>query len=154
MKNTRKAFFWIMSILKKNKIPFRISGGFAAKIYGSKRTLADIDIEINEKNFDKILPYVNKYLLWGPKRYKDNVFNTYGMSMKYSGQVIDISGTDTEILFDKRKKKWIKSRINLSDVSKREVYGIIVPIIRKSHLIAYKKKILRDVDLIDIEAIK
>ena len=45
MKDTAGALFWIVKILKKHKIPFHISGGFAAKLYGVKRDLADIDID-------------------------------------------------------------------------------------------------------------
>lgn len=60
MRKTKEACIWIMNILNKNKIPYRIEGGFAAKIYGSKRTLADIDIDIPDKCFKKILPSVEK----------------------------------------------------------------------------------------------
>jgi len=72
MKNkSKKAFKWIITVLRKNKIPFRITGGFAAKIYGSQRELADIDIEIPDSYFDKILPEVKKYIIFGPAKYKD-----------------------------------------------------------------------------------
>src|SRR3989338_11339919 len=49
MKNTQEALIWIIGVLKRHSIPFRISGGFAAKIYGSTRELADIDIGMDKQ---------------------------------------------------------------------------------------------------------
>ena len=48
-KHAPEALKWIVNILKTNKVPFRISGGLAVKIYGSKRDLDDIDIDIPDK---------------------------------------------------------------------------------------------------------
>lgn len=152
-RDTKKAFYWIVGILKRHKVPFRISGGMAARIYGSKRPLADIDIEIPEACFEKILPELKKYLIFGPRRNKDNLMNVYGLSMKYSGQIIDLSGADTERLYDIRKKKWIKSRINLKKVKRVRIFGLSVPVIEKKDLILYKNKLRRAVDLEDIKSI-
>jgi len=144
---------WIIGILKEYKIPYRISGGFAARIYGSRRSLADIDIEIPDSKFNEIIPEIKPYIKIGPKQFKDKQMDTYGLSMEYKGQIIDISGTETEKLFDVRKDNWVKSKIDLSKVIKRKVYGKIVNVIRKEDLIAYKQMIRRKVDIEDIKAI-
>jgi len=47
-RNTKKAFLWIYSLVEEKNIPFRASGGFAAKLYGADRALADIDIDYDE----------------------------------------------------------------------------------------------------------
>ncbi|HLC94380.1 MAG TPA: hypothetical protein VJH96_02335 [Patescibacteria group bacterium] len=43
-RDTKKAFRWIVGILQTYKIPFQITGGFAARFYGANRPLYDIDI--------------------------------------------------------------------------------------------------------------
>lgn len=48
---TINALKWIIKILNSKNIPYQISGGFAAKMYGSIRPLNDIDIDIPEDNF-------------------------------------------------------------------------------------------------------
>lgn len=47
--NIKEALAWITNILKKYSIPFQITGGLAAILYGSKRPLEDIDIDIPEE---------------------------------------------------------------------------------------------------------
>ena len=154
MKKTKEAFLWIISILVKHKVPYRISGGFAAKIYGSKRRLRDIDIEIPDKQFNKILPDIREYISEGPGRFIDDKMKTYGLVMEYKGQIIEFSGTDTEILFDFRKKKWVRSKIDISKISRKRVYGKMVNVIKKKDLLAYKTMIQsRPEDLRDINAI-
>ena len=53
-------------------------------------------------------------------------------------------------MFDRRKRKWVKSKTNLSNVSRKKVFGSIVKVIKKKDLIGYKNKLRRKVDLEDI----
>jgi len=71
LKNTENAFKWIVGILKKNNIPFQISGGLAARLYGSSRPLFDIDIDILDSSINKLAPLVQDYITYGPERFCD-----------------------------------------------------------------------------------
>jgi hypothetical protein len=153
MKNTENAFKWIVGILQKNKIPYQLSGGFAARIYGSNRPLYDIDIEIPDKYFDKLLPYVRDYLVYGPQRYLDETFDLFLMTLKYKGQKIDISGCETDRLFNHQTKQWEFCDTKINDVVEKELYGLTVPVIKLPDLVAYKEKIRRSTDLEDVKAI-
>jgi|SRR3989344_781675 len=118
MRKTKEAFTWIIGLLKEHKIPFQITGGFAANIYGSNRVLADIDIGIPDEKIFEIQNIVKKFIIYGPKRYKDNVFDLLLMTLKYKGQEIDIYGINSERLFNKKTNKWNNARINLSKTTK------------------------------------
>ncbi len=54
-KNTEAAFHWIIDILESHSIKYCISGGFAARVYGVERELADIDIVLNDSDISKIV---------------------------------------------------------------------------------------------------
>ena len=153
MKNTEKAFKWIVGILQENKIPFQLSGGFAARIYGSDRPLYDIDIEVPDSYFDKLLPFIKDYLIYGPQRYLDETFDLLLMTLKYEEQEIDISGCETDKLYNHETQQWESCDTKLNEAVEKEFYGLTVPVIKWQDLVEYKKKIRRSTDLEDVEAI-
>ena len=82
-KNAKEAFHWIIHILRKNKVPFRISGGLAVNAYGSKRELADIDIDIPDIYIMRLLSFFRDYKYKGPNHYKDKEWDCYAISINY-----------------------------------------------------------------------
>ncbi|MBI2121795.1 MAG: hypothetical protein HYT98_01600 [Candidatus Sungbacteria bacterium] len=149
MRNIKAAFHWIMRILKKHRVPYLIEGGLAAEIYGAKRKLLDIDIDIPEKKFKNILADVKKYIVFGPEQYRGEGFDIFLMTLKYRGQLIDVAASRAK-LFDKKKKRWVPADDNLHKYRTKIVFGERVRIIPKKDLIVYKSKLRRRVDKIDI----
>ena len=152
-KNTESAFKWIINILQKHNVPFQIEGGFASSLYGVERELADIDISIPEDRFEELLPDIKDFIKYGPEQYLDDEWDIKLITLKYEGQYIDISGAFQKKNFDKVNKKWVATPSNFENSVYVDVYGLKVPVIAKEDLIAYKKLILRDVDIFDIEAL-
>ena len=153
MKDTEKALLWIVSILNNKKIPFQISGGFAAKIYKSPRELNDIDIDILDENFPDIFEDVKQYIIYGPENYKDEKWDALLMTLNYEGQDIDITGTTNGKISNKDKSVWLQYPCDFNKVIYKEVFGITVPVIPKEDLINYKRELDGEHQLIDIEAI-
>jgi len=153
MENTENAFKWIVGLLQKNKIPFQLSGGFAARIYGSDRHLYDIDFEVPDTYFDKLLPLVKDYLIYGPQREQDETYDLLLMTLEYEGEKIDISGCETDKLYNHESKQWEYCGTKINDVVEKEIYGLKVPVIKWQDLVAYKNKVRRPTDLEDVKAI-
>lgn len=151
---TKKALLWIIKILNKHDIPFQISGGFAAKLYGSPRPLNDIDIDMPEERFDEIINDVKKYITYGPEQYVNEKWDLLVLTLDYFGQEIDLSGSKTTKIFDSKNKKWLTFSSDLSKVVWITVDGIKVPVMPKKDLIAYKIYLGGKHQLIDIDAVK
>jgi hypothetical protein len=149
----RAGLIWITNILTREQIPFQVTGGLAAKIYGSPRQLADIDIEIPNEKMDILVPLVDGYIKFGPEHYQDEHWDILLMTLSYHGQNIDISGTRGKV-FDKNMQQWIQMDTDLSRAIPREAWGVTVPVVPKEDLIAYKEILARDVDREDVRAIK
>jgi hypothetical protein len=149
MKNTKEAFVWITDIIEKLGIRYKISGGLAARIYGSNRELDDIDIEVEDEDINKIKEEVEAYVIFGPTNFIDENWDTKLMTLSYKDQKIDISGINAKI-FNQQTKQWEDLSSNLEDVKIMEVYDKKVPVCSMESLVAYKTKLGREVDLEDI----
>lgn len=141
-------------MLQKHSIPFQISGGFAAQLYGSQRELNDIDIGIPDDCLEKLYSDVKEYVVLGPAHYKSKKWDLKLMALMYKNQKIDIAGRDTIKFFSEKENKWIPAHRDLTDGVLMEAYGLSVPVIPKDALIAYKKKLGREVDLQDIHTLE
>ena len=102
-------------------IPYKIIGGFAARAYGANRELADIDIEVNDKDILVIFYEVKPYIVFGPGRYTDDSWDLELMTLQYEGQEIDIAGLGAKI-FNTVNKKWENLVSNLDNYELVEIY--------------------------------
>lgn len=153
MKNTEKAFHWIIDILEEYHIAYKISGGLAARLHGAKRELADIDIELADADVIKLAHEVKPFIVFGPTRYKDENWNLELMTLEYEGQEIDIAGIEA-LIFDQKMRGWVACPGDLTTVEIKEAFGRRVPVESLQTLISYKTILGRDVDLEDIRELK
>ncbi len=152
MKNTKKSLLWIVEILNKHNVPFVISGGFSAKIYGSLRPLNDIDIDIPVEYFKTILADIKPYITYGPDHYTDERWDLQLITLNHEGQEIDLSGGDTVRICDARTGQWHNMPTDFTNVEQKKVFGITVPVIPPKDLIDYKSMLAGDHQKIDIQA--
>jgi hypothetical protein len=152
MNKTEQALRWIIGILNNHRIDYQISGGFAGRMFGSKRKLNDIDIDISEKYFSLILSEIKEYIIYGPARYKDGKWNVELITLNYQGQEIDISGTDTILISNKEKTKWIHFPSHLDKTLNMKVGDLDVKVINPKDFIEYKKELDGDHQLEDVVA--
>lgn len=153
MRNTEKAFHWITDLLEQQGILYKISGGLAARLYGARRELADIDVEVSDVDVGRVAEYVKPFIIFGPERYIDENWNLELMTLNYEGQEIDIAGTDANI-FNKKNNRWEDCPGDLQTIEIKEVFGRRVPVESLESLIAYKSILARDVDLEDLRQLK
>lgn len=150
----KEALIWITDLLKKHYIPFLITGGLAASLYGSDRRIADIDIDIPEDMFDVIKNEVQNFITFGPATFKSNRWDLYLMTLNYKGQEIDLSGAYCTKILDEKTGQWQTLPDYLSNSVMMTLFEVELPIIACEDLLAYKKMLAREVDLIDIKKIE
>ncbi len=152
---TEQALRWIVDILDKNNVPYKIGGGFAAHVFGSSRTINDIDISLSGKYFPVITPQVVGYITAGPKHYLNEKWDCVTLSLNYNGQDIDMTDVDTLKMSNLEKIRWIKVKeIRLFEAVQTNINGINVSIMDPRDLIAYKKELGGEHQLIDIKAVQ
>lgn len=152
MKDTARALNWIIRILRKRRMPFQIFGGLAARAYGAKRTLVDIDIAVPNSRFGEIPPDIRRYITDGPRRYRDRNWDLLLVTLRYAGQEIDIVGDPIRI-YDARARKWRKHVANFAKPTYCKLYRLTLPVVPKRILISWKRRLGRRVDLADVRAL-
>jgi hypothetical protein len=153
-KKQGNALRFIVNLLRDNNIPFWISGGFAAKVYGSKRLLNDIDIDIPDKSVYQIAHLVKPFIISGPKRYKDKLWDLHLLELNYHGQLIDLSGVQTCKIFDLKNSFWKDFGWEIKNYKNFDIDGMTLPIIPADKLIEYKSYLEGDHQKEDIKAVK
>jgi hypothetical protein len=151
--HTKTALIWITDILKKQQIPFQITGGLAARAYGATRPIDDIDIDIPEDAFTIVQKEVLEFITYGPAQYKSNTWELMLMTLDYQGQIIDLSGAKYTKIFNAKTNQWQELANDLSKACIREILGITLPIIPLNILTTYKMALSRDVDIQDVQEI-
>lgn len=153
---TKRAVLWIVNILDKNNIPYRIGGGFAAHMYGALRQINDIDISLPGRFFDIIIPEVKKYITAGPKHYSNEKWDCDTLSLNYEGQEIDMTNIDTLRMSDKEKTEWFQTKDRYKNFPNivMKIDGVDVELMNPLDLVAYKKELDGEHQIIDIEAVE
>lgn len=154
MRDTMKSLQWITEILYQLHIPFQIAGGLAAIAYGASRELNDIDIDIPEDKFPLLQEKVREFIIFGPERMRDENWDILLMTLNHNGQEIDLGGAHQTKIFDEQTRQWHLLITDFKQTVSMEIFGLQVPIISRENLLAYKKMLARDVDLVDIAQIE
>lgn len=149
-----KSLRWIIGILNRHHIPFQVTGGLAARLYGGTRPLGDIDLDIPEDRFDEILSEVKPYLYFGPAIYTDDNWKVSLITLNYEGQDIDLGGAYQTQIFDPSQQQWVDSPANLGNVRIVRVSDLEIPVVDAMDFICYKEKLNRVMDTEDIDAVK
>ena len=147
------ALNWIVNYLEKYEIPYLVCGGLAAQAYGSSRALADIDIYVPHHYITQISNMGNEYITFGPAHHVGEKWDLTYVQFEFGSQKVEI-GSDKECkIFDSCSGEWHQKSINFERYIVISLYGKPIRVMAKDDLIAYKKKLSREVDLEDIRQI-
>jgi hypothetical protein len=143
---------FLVQTLRGEDITFQVSGGLAAIAHGATRSLYDIDLEIHKKDVETVRTLFREYITedWNNDLDgEDDQFDIWMMKLEIRGVPVDINQVEDVYLISKTGERTLQP--SDMDTESKVVEGITIPALRKEPLIAYKKILGRDTDLIDIE---
>ena len=151
-RHAARALTWIVGALRRHGVPYQVVGGLAARAYGARRSLADIDIyapfDLATGLFREIRPFV----IWGPERYVDEAWDITFLKMDYHGQRIELGDSSTApCFFDTKNRRWESQHVDYADPTSARVFGVDIDVMPKDELFRYKSSLGREVDLVDID---
>ncbi|PAX51780.1 nucleotidyltransferase domain-containing protein [Brunnivagina elsteri] len=97
--NHIKALKQIIPIFHQNNITYRITGGLAGNLYGSQWLLHDIDIEVAQKDMNKIEDLFQEYIAIALMRLVDDEFDLRIMTLEIEHIDVEINQAEEAFVF-------------------------------------------------------
>lgn len=144
---------WIVDVLAESRVPYQLVGGVAAQVYGATREIVDIDFYIPGAGFATILPEVQEYLVFGPGHYHDENWDLVYMQLLRWYWQIELAAAETARFYDRAGEVWVDANIDFRAAEMCDLHGVTVAVMPKHQLVDYKRRLGREVDLVDIEQI-
>jgi len=150
----KKVLLWVVELLEKNNIEYELTGGLAARCYGAKRKIYDIDIDLRIDVLEKIARLVPETVIDGPRNYQEDGFKVRLLTLKKNGVRIDLSVAGDEKILNQKTNKWQHFATNWRDSHRVNIDGQAIKIISREELITYKKALSRPIDVADLKALE
>ncbi len=143
------ALRWIVGEL--DGVPFQVTGGVAARVYGARRPLADLDLDVPDEALPGLAARLAPFVVWGPARYTGEGWDLDLLTLRWGGVDVDLGGARGARVWD--GAAWVSVASDLAAAERRAVAGIEVPVVGRGELIAYKRLLGREVDRADVIAL-
>jgi hypothetical protein len=149
-----QALGWLVSLLNRYEIPYQIVGGLAAKAYGARRPLVDIDLYAPLDRAQAALAEMRPYVIREPLPHRSAAWDLVYMALDYQGMLIEIGDSAAKPRFyNRRDQRWEPQLIDFASANIMQLYGVTVAVMPKEELIRYKAMLNREVDHLDIQQI-
>lgn len=133
-------------------MPFQVSGGLAAKMYGSPRPLYDLDFDVREEDLRRIRDLFRARVARDIYHHVDEHHDTLLLTLNIGGVLVDFAPIENYYVAGRDGQK-VLAVSSLSKAKPMKLGDLEVPVIDQDELIAYKKILQRPEDLADIAAI-
>ncbi len=149
----KDALRWIVDILEGLLIPYQVSGGLAARAYGSSRLLHDIDIYIPSGELIHVARAVEDRITRPVTHDTGSHWDRTFFSLEYEDMPIEITAAENTRYFDAHDNKWKPACIDFDSSVNIRLFDILVPVMGFEQLSGSKWALSRDVDYADLAAI-
>jgi hypothetical protein len=147
-----KAFHYIIDLIEGQGINYQISGGLAARVHGSERLLADIDIDVEPSALPRLAELTKEYVVRPLGRYQDAHWDLLLLTINVAGQEIDLCSPQA-LIFNHVAQAWKSYDSDLSQYEIKEVFGRKVRVETRDALLTYKRILGREVDIEDVRSV-
>lgn len=148
------ALRWTASVLEDLDVRWVVAGGLAARAHGATRELHDIDLYVEEGALERILPAVREHHAHGPRRYRDEHWDCLFLEVRYAGEEIELAEAARCRHRAGPDAPWHPAGVEFHRAVRRAVFGVEVPVMPRAALVAYKRRLDREVDRRDLEELR
>lgn len=145
-----RALRWIAGVLDDLEVRWIVAGGLAARAHGAGRELHDIDLYVEEGALERILPEVREHHAHGPRRHRDEHWDCLYLEVRHSGEEIELAEAARCRHRAGPDAPWHPAGADFEAAGRKETFGVEVPVMPLEALVAYKRRLGREVDRRDL----
>lgn len=153
MTDESEALRWIVRLLHDQGVPFQAVGGLAARAYGARRPLVDLDFYVPTRLLDNLAEAASMFVTRPPALHSDESWHLIFMRLEVAGWPIELGGAEGARYFDRQSACWRPAQIDFDASVDMRLHGIAVPVMPVDQLVMYKQRLNRAVDQDDVAAI-
>ncbi len=140
---------FLVTTLEQNEIKYQVTGGLAGNVYGSNWRLHDIDLEVLQKKFQRVVILFKDFTVFGPSRFVDEEFDLMLLRLLVQGVEVDINQVEDAFGFTPEGIRF-SFDTNLDRARQIEFFGLSLFLQPLEDLIAYNKLLERTAALRDL----
>ncbi|AUG54177.1 hypothetical protein [Thalassospira marina] len=118
--------------------------------YGGTRPLNDIDLFVPAVHFAPLVDDLHHYIRKPARRQREAGWDLTYVQFVYDGIKIEIGSDDRPLIQNGASGEWCALEIDYASAEQRNIAGLTIPVMARGQLVAYKRILQRNVDLIDI----
>ncbi len=151
--NHLKALKFVLSTLKKHDIAYHITGGLAGNIYGSEWPLHDIDIEVSQKDIERVASLFMPQVIRPLARFVDEEFDLMLLTLRVNDVEIDINQAEDAFVLTAEGRR-VKLDTDLCQAIEKKFCELTVWVQPLEDIIRYKEFLGRDEDVRDLKGLQ
>lgn len=144
---------FIISTLDQHKIKYQVTGGLAGNIYGSTWPLHDIDLEVAQKDMERVASLFRDCTIRPLARFVDEEFDLMLLTLRLGDVEVDINQAEDAFVFTKEGVR-IQLDTDLSRAKEISFLGLKLHVQPLEELIKYKDLLGRKEDVLDLSRLR
>ncbi len=144
---------FIISTLDRHKIKYQVTGGLAGNIYGSTWPLHDIDLEVAQKDMERVASLFRDCTIRPLARFVDEEFDLMLLTLRLGDVEVDINQAEDAFVFTKEGAR-IQLDTDFSKAKEISFLGLTLYVQPLEDLIRYKELLGRNEDVLDLTRLR
>jgi len=125
-------------------------GGLAARAHGASRPLVDLDFYVPEVRLRDVARGAAGHVVRGPSRVRAGPWDLEVLVLERAGCRIELGGAESARIRERADGRFVPAGVDLGRAVERKPFGVRLPVMPVDELVAYKRRLRRDVDLFDL----
>lgn len=131
-------------------LPVQAVGGLAARAWGGARPLVDLDFYVPDGRLADVAAAVPELVVRGPERIESAHWDVAVLALSIDGCLVELGGAGSARMRPRPGTPWVAAEVAFERGVRRSVAGIDIPVMPLEALVAYKRLLAREVDLVDL----